>query len=60
MKSILIVEDNEAIIKGLKYLLEQEQFHVIACKNIEERMNVIICNLITFCIKSSKHIVYSG
>ena len=24
MKSILIVEDNEAIIKGLKYLLEQE------------------------------------
>ena len=41
MKSILIVEDNEAIIKGLKYLLEQEQFHVIACKNIEETMNVI-------------------
>ena len=24
MKSILIVEDNEAIIKGLKYLLEQD------------------------------------
>ena len=41
MKSILIVEDNEAIIKGLKYLLEQEQFHVIACKNIEETMNII-------------------
>ena len=41
MKSILVVEDNEAIIKGLKYLLEQEQFHVIACKNIEETMNVI-------------------
>ena len=41
MKSILIVEDNEAIIKGLKYLLEKEQFHVIACKNIEETMNVI-------------------
>ena len=28
MKSILIVEDNEAIIKGLKYLLEQEIFEV--------------------------------
>ena len=41
MKSILIVEDNETIIKGLKYLLEQEQFHVITCKNIEETMNVI-------------------
>lgn len=41
MKSILVVEDNEAIIKGLKYLLEQEQFHVIACKNIEETMNII-------------------
>lgn len=41
MKSILIVEDNEIIIKGLKYLLEQEQFHVITCKNIEETMNVI-------------------
>lgn len=25
MKSILIVEDNEAIIKGLKYLLEIEK-----------------------------------
>ena len=41
MKTILIVEDNEAIIKGLKYLLEQEQFQVIACKSIEETMNII-------------------
>lgn len=41
MKSILIVEDNEAIIKGLKYLLEQEKFQVITCKNIEETMKVI-------------------
>lgn len=41
MKTILIVEDNEAIIKGLKYLLEQEQFQVIACKSIEKTMNII-------------------
>lgn len=41
MKNILIVEDNEAIIKGLKYLLEQEQFNVTVCKSVEETMNVI-------------------
>ena len=41
MKEILIVEDNEAIIKGLKYLLEQEDFEVTVCKTVEQSMNVI-------------------
>ena len=41
MKSILIVEDNEAIIKGLKYLLEQENFDVTICKTAEDTMNVV-------------------
>ena len=41
MRSILIVEDNEVIIKGLTYLLEKENFHVIICKNVNETMNAI-------------------
>lgn len=41
MKKILIVEDNETITKGLKYLLEQEQFKVLICRNVNETMNVI-------------------
>ena len=41
MKSILIVEDSEAIIKGLKYLLEQENFDVTICKTAENTMNVV-------------------
>ena len=41
MKSILIVEDNEAIIKGLKYLLEQKNFDVTICKTAEDTMNVV-------------------
>lgn len=41
MKSILIVEDNEVIIKGLRYLLEQEKFQVNVCKNVQETMDTI-------------------
>ena len=41
MRKILIVEDNEIIIKGLKYLLEQEQFEVQVCLNAQEAMNII-------------------
>lgn len=41
MRSILIVEDNEVIIKGLTYLLEKENFYVIICKNVNETMNAI-------------------
>ena len=36
MKKILLVEDNQTIIMGLKYSLEQENFQVISAKNIAE------------------------
>ena len=36
MKKILLVEDNETIIMGLKYSLEQEGFHVICAKTAKE------------------------
>lgn len=34
MRKILLVEDNETIVMGLKYSLEQEQFEVETAKNI--------------------------
>ena len=37
MKKILLVEDNETIIMGLKYSLEQEGFEVLSAKNTKER-----------------------
>lgn len=36
MKNILLVEDNEAIIMGLKYSLEQENIKVLIAKNVIE------------------------
>lgn len=36
MKKILLIEDNEAILKGLTYSLEQEKFEVYIAKNIKE------------------------
>ena len=36
MKKILLVEDNETIIMGLKYSLEQENFQVISAKSVAE------------------------
>lgn len=36
MKKILVVEDNEVIVKGLKYLLEQEGFDVKSCGNVND------------------------
>ena len=41
MKKILIVEDNEVIVKGLKYLLTQENFEVKTCGNINDAKNSI-------------------
>lgn len=43
MKRILIVEDNEVIVKGLKYLLKQENFETEACGNVNEAKNFISC-----------------
>ena len=36
MKNILLIEDNDTIIMGLKYSLEQENFKVISAKNVSE------------------------
>ena len=36
MKKILLVEDNETIVMGLKYSLEQENFKVDVAKNQSE------------------------
>lgn len=36
MKNILLVEDNDTIIMGLKYSLEQENFKVISARNVLE------------------------
>ena len=41
MKKILLVEDNETIILGLKYLLEQENFEVTVTKSLKETEKVI-------------------
>lgn len=38
MKNILLVEDNETIVMGLKYSLEQENVKVITAKNTLETM----------------------
>ncbi len=39
MKRILLVEDNETIIMGLKYTLEQENFQVDSAQNIVTAIN---------------------
>ena len=36
MKKILLVEDNETIVMGLRYSLEQENFQVISAKSVAE------------------------
>lgn len=41
MRKILLVEDNEIIAKGLKYLLEQEKFDIKIAKNIVEAKTMI-------------------
>ena len=41
MRKILLVEDNEIIVKGLKYLLEQEKIDIKIAKNIVEAKTMI-------------------
>ena len=41
MRKILLVEDNEIIVKVLKYLLEQEKFDIKIAKNIVEAKTMI-------------------
>ena len=40
MKKILLVEDNDTIVMGLKYLLEKENFEVKTIKNLEETYKI--------------------
>ena len=40
MKKILLVEDNDTIVMGLKYLLEKENFEVKTVKNLEETYKI--------------------
>lgn len=44
MKKILLVEDNEIIIKGLKYSLEQEDFEVTPAKSVLEAKRLLNAN----------------
>ena len=44
MKKILLIEDNEAILKGLKYSLEQEGFIIDFAKNIKNSQEKICSN----------------
>ena len=41
MKKILLVEDNETIVMGLKYSLEQENFQVISALDIEKAKEIL-------------------
>lgn len=41
MKKILLVEDNETIVMGLKYSLEQENFQVISALNVEKAKEIL-------------------
>lgn len=41
MKTILLIEDNETIVMGLKYSLEQEGFKVISVLNISESKKIL-------------------
>lgn len=36
MKKILLVEDSDSIVKGLKYALEQENFEIIVARSLKE------------------------
>ena len=41
MKKILLIEDNETIVMGLKYSLEQENFQVISALNVEKGKDIL-------------------
>ena len=55
MKKILLVEDNETIIMGLKYSLEQENFQVISAKSVAESKEKIKQEKIFRYIKAGCH-----
>ena len=44
MKNILLIEDNESILKGLVYSLEQERFKVTTSMTIQDSKNLLESN----------------
>ena len=44
MKNILLIEDNESILKGLVYSLEQERFKVTTAMTIKDSKNLLESN----------------
>lgn len=44
MKNILLIEDNESILKGLVYSLKQEQFKVTTAMTIKDSKNLLESN----------------
>ena len=44
MKKILLVEDNEAITMGLKFLLEQNEFIFTSISNVMDAKNILLIN----------------
>ena len=44
MKNILLIEDNESILKGLVYSLEQEGFKVTTAMTIKDSKNLLESN----------------
>ena len=47
---ILLVEDNKAISKALKYSLEQNKYDVLIAENIEEALHILENNKINLII----------
>lgn len=41
MNNILLIEDNDYIIKGIKYLLETNDFHLTIAKSLKEAQNLL-------------------
>ena len=39
--NVLLIEDNESIVSGLKYSLEQEKYKVFSCTNVEDTIKFL-------------------
>lgn len=39
--NVLLIEDNESIVVGLKYSLEQEKYNVICCTNVRDTIKLL-------------------
>ena len=50
MKKILLVEDNDTIVLGLKYSLQQERFEVLVAMNVEQALEKVASNKIDLII----------